>query len=135
MTEREKPMATSHVCAVQKILVIDDEPSICLTFKHLLEEEGYRVQVADNGISGMKIVREWNPDMVITDLMMPEQDGFHTIREIRKSNSCMPIIAMSALANPADVEDSMKAGALCYVSKPVDIATLLKIIENMSPSG
>jgi CheY-like chemotaxis protein len=134
MKKKDKPMTSSQMCAVQKILVIDDEPSICLTFKHLLEDEGYHVQVADNGKSGMKIVHTWNPDMVITDLMMPEQDGLDTIREIRKDNPDLPIIAMSALANHGDVESSMVAGAFCYVSKPVDIATLLKMIEDLSTS-
>ncbi len=132
MKKREKPMITSQVCTVKKILVIDDEPSICLTFKHLLEDEGYDVRVADNGKSGMKVVHAWNPDMVITDLMMPEQDGVHTIREIRKDDPDLPIIAMSALADHGDVENSMEAGAFCYVSKPVDIATLLKVIVDMS---
>ena len=116
---------------MKKIVVIDDEPAICLTFEHLLRDEGFSVRSADNGKTGMEIIRNYKPDLVITDLMMPEQDGHDTIRQIRNEFPDIAIIAMSAM-DPSEMSHSMEDGANCFISKPVDINTLLKLIRSLS---
>ncbi len=78
-----------------KILVLDDEPSILLMIKKMLEKEGHEVDVALNGIEGMEIFEENKPDMVITDIIMPGKEGLETILELRKNYPELKIIAIS----------------------------------------
>jgi len=78
-----------------KILVLDDEPSILLMIKKMLEKEGHEVYVAINGIEGMELFEEKKPDMVITDIIMPGKEGLETILELRKNHPGLKIIAIS----------------------------------------
>ena len=78
-----------------KILVLDDEPSILLMMKKMLEKEGHEVAVALNGIEGMELYEQNIPDMVITDILMPGKEGLETIIELRKKNPRLKIIAVS----------------------------------------
>ena len=70
-----------------KILVLDDEPSILLMMKKMLEKEGHEVAVALNGIEGMELYEQNKPDMVITDILMPGKEGLETIIELQKEKS------------------------------------------------
>src|SRR5690606_31135728 len=114
-----------------RILVIDDEPVLRLTFRHLLEQQGYEVSVADNGHAGLEMVRESPPDLVITDLYMPEYDGYATIELLQEEFPDLPIIAMSALIGPSGRQRTVSLGASCCVTKPVDMALLLRMVEGM----
>ena len=78
-----------------KILVIDDEPSILLMIKKMLEKEGHEVDLALNGRDGMELFENIKPDLVITDIIMPEKEGLETIFELRKKNPGLKIIAIS----------------------------------------
>jgi len=78
-----------------KILVIDDEPSILLMIKKMLEKEGHEVDLALNGRDGMELFENIKPAMVITDIIMPEKEGLETILELRKKNPGLKIIAIS----------------------------------------
>jgi two-component system, cell cycle response regulator CpdR len=78
-----------------KILVLDDEPSILLMIKKMLEKAGYEVSVALNGIEGMRLFEKDRYDMVITDIIMPEKEGLETIFELRRQYPKLKIIAIS----------------------------------------
>jgi DNA-binding response OmpR family regulator len=78
-----------------KILVIDDEPSILLMLKKMLEKEGHTVDLALNGRDGMELFDSIKPDLVITDIIMPEKEGLETIVELRKKYPGLKIIAIS----------------------------------------
>jgi DNA-binding response OmpR family regulator len=78
-----------------KILVIDDEPSILLMIKKMLEKEGHEVDLALNGRDGMELFEIIKPALVITDIIMPEKEGLETILELRKKNPGLKIIAIS----------------------------------------
>lgn len=80
---------------MQKILIIDDEPHILLMLKKMLERVGYEIEIATNGVEGIKLFKESGSDMVITDIIMPEKEGLETIREMRRIKSDLKIIAMS----------------------------------------
>ena len=67
-----------------KILVFDDEPSILLMIKKMLEREGHEVDLALNGREGMELFEKKHPDLIITDIIMPEKEGLETIFELRK---------------------------------------------------
>jgi DNA-binding response OmpR family regulator len=78
-----------------KILVFDDEPSILLMIKKMLEKAGHEVDIALNGKDGMEQFERNRPDLVITDIIMPEKEGLETILELRKRYPALKIIAIS----------------------------------------
>jgi DNA-binding response OmpR family regulator len=80
---------------MSKILVLDDEPSILLMIKKMLEKAGYEVIIASNGKEGMRLFDSEKPDMVITDIIMPEKEGLETIFELRRMHPDLKIIAIS----------------------------------------
>jgi len=78
-----------------KILVFDDEPSILIMIKKMLEKEGHEVDLALNGREGMELFEKNKPDLVVTDIIMPEKEGLETILELRKKHPDLKIIAIS----------------------------------------
>ena len=78
-----------------KILVLDDEPSILLMIKKMLEKAGHEVDIALNGKEGMVLFEKNRPDLLITDIIMPEKEGLETIVEMRKKYPVLKIIAIS----------------------------------------
>jgi DNA-binding response OmpR family regulator len=80
---------------MSKILVLEDEPSILLMIKKMLEKAGYEVIVASNGKEGMRLFERDKPDLVITDIIMPEKEGLETIFELRRMHPDLKIIAIS----------------------------------------
>jgi len=77
------------------ILVIDDEPAIVAVLRHILEGAGYQVLVAPDGKAAVAVYDSHPVDLVITDILMPEQEGLETIRQLRSRSSTLKIIAMS----------------------------------------
>ncbi len=77
------------------IYVFDDEPSILLMIKKMLEKAGHEVGIALNGREGMELINEKIPDLIITDIIMPEKEGLETIMELRKKHPGLKIIAIS----------------------------------------
>ena len=80
---------------MQKILIIDDEPHILLMLKKMLERSGYEVDLAANGIEGIELFKKSQPDLVISDIIMPEKEGLETIREMKRLRPDLKIIALS----------------------------------------
>jgi len=80
---------------MKKILVIDDEPHILLMLKKMLERAGYEIDIASNGMEGLELFKKSPTDLVITDIIMPEKEGLETIREMKRLQSGLKIIAMS----------------------------------------
>ncbi len=111
------------------VLVIDDEPVLRMTIKHFLEEEGYRVWVAANGREGVEIFKKVRPDVVITDMVMPELDGLATIDLLRKEKPGLPIIAMSAFVDHTEIDAPFEDGTFCSLTKPVDQQLLTDLIQ------
>lgn len=111
----------------KRILVIDDEPVLRITFQHLLEAQGYEVCVAANGQEGLDLFLEQPADLVITDILMPVLDGFATIEALRKASPTLPIIAMSAVADEKSMERPLTDPAFCCVAKPVNQHMLIDL--------
>ena len=80
---------------MQKILVIDDEPHILLMLKKMLERHDFEIEMATNGAEGLSLFKLSTPDLVITDIIMPEMEGLETIREMKRIKPDLKIIAMS----------------------------------------
>ena len=108
---------------VAKILIVDDEPQIIRVLRTALSAQGYIVRVAANGVEGADIAHDWRPDLVITDVSMPEMNGVELCRELR-SVSRVPIIVLSVRNNERMKIEALDAGADDYVTKPFSIQEL-----------
>ncbi|MCP4748998.1 MAG: response regulator [Desulfobacteraceae bacterium] len=107
------------------ILLIDDERIIRQSFSKYLESYGYRVICAENGRSGLEKFQARSPDFVITDLIMPEIDGFDVIHQVRQKSPDTPIVVISAVGLIAEAIEAVKAGAWDFLSKPIADFTVL----------
>ena len=108
----------------QKVLVVDDEPQITRVLRHSLTAHRYDVRTAADGLSALDTFRDWHPDLIITDLQMPEMDGIELCREVRKVSK-LPIIILSVKGEERTKVAALDAGADDYVTKPFGIDELL----------
>ncbi len=118
-----------------KILVVEDNAVNQLVAQRLLERQGYRSVIAEDGFKGLKLAQEQDFDLILMDIQLPEMDGYETTRRIRahqkKSGKMVPIVAMTANAMKGDREKCLEAGMDDYVSKPVQPAKLFQVIETV----
>ena len=108
----------------KKILIVDDESQITRVLRHSLTAHRYDVRTAADGVSGLETFYDWHPDLIITDLQMPEMDGLELCREVRKI-STLPIIVLSVRGEEKTKVQALDAGADDYVTKPFGIDELL----------
>jgi two-component system, OmpR family, KDP operon response regulator KdpE len=108
----------------RKVLVVDDESQITRVLRHSLTAHRYDVRTAADGVSGLDTFNDWHPDLIITDLQMPEMDGIEFCRRIRKLSS-IPIIVLSVRGEEKTKVQALDAGADDYVTKPFGIDELL----------
>jgi two-component system response regulator HydG len=107
-----------------KILVVDDEPSARSGLEKLLTLEGYRVELAEDGVEALERVNESAPDVVVTDLKMPRMDGLELLGKIREKHAGVPVIVVTAFGDVSTAVEAMRLGAEHYLVKPVDFAEL-----------
>ncbi|MFC1592371.1 PleD family two-component system response regulator [Thermodesulfobacteriota bacterium] len=113
----------------KKILVIDDSRYTRLKIVQLLQEKGYEVLEAENGNAGLEKAREHNPDCIITDLLMPEMDGYQLLENLKKDNSTIPAIVITADIQETTREKVLAMGAIDVINKPADHIKLLELIQ------
>jgi two-component system, OmpR family, KDP operon response regulator KdpE len=107
-----------------RILVIDDEPQITRVLRASLTAQSFDVRTANDPEEGLRIFREWPPDLVITDLMMPGMSGVEVCRAIRTTSST-PLLVLSVRDHERSKVEALDAGADDYVTKPFGIQELL----------
>jgi two-component system KDP operon response regulator KdpE len=107
-----------------RILVIDDEPQITRVLRAALAAQGYDVRIANDPDEGLRVFRDWTPDLVVTDLMMPGISGVEVCRTIR-SRSTTPIVVLSVREHERSKVEALDAGADDYITKPFGIQELL----------
>jgi two-component system response regulator HydG len=115
--------------ASKYVLVVDDEASARSGLEKLLRQEGYEVQAAADGPRAIAICGERTPDLVITDLKMPDMDGLELLRKLRESHEHLPVIVVTAFGDVSSAVGAMRVGADDYLTKPVDFDALLIAIE------
>ena len=115
-----------------RVLVADDDLSIRLLIEDILEQSGYRVELAEDGRDALRRVRQNPPDLIITDLVMPDMDGNELIRTLGKSNPDIPVLAMSGGRSETQVYMRIAEvlGARALILKPFDIDVLLQSVAN-----
>lgn len=108
----------------KRILVVDDESQITRVLRTALTGSGYEVRTAEDGHAGLRLAREWQPDLVITDVSMPNMTGIELCGQLR-SESQIPIIVLSVKGEERTKVEALDAGADDYVTKPVGMEELL----------
>jgi len=111
-----------------RILVVDDEPQLTRVLRTGLKSHGYDVRTAADGLSGLETFNDWHPDLVITDLAMPNMNGLELCRKIR-AVSPAPIIVLSAKGEEKTKVEALDIGADDFVTKPFGIDELLARIR------
>lgn len=120
---------------IGKILLVDDNPMNLAVLEELLSDD-YETVSAESGEQAKSLVREFKPDLVLLDVMMPGIDGYETCRWIRSRPElkATKIIMVSAKATSADVEQGLATGADDYITKPIDMRLLGEAIqEQLTP--
>lgn len=108
----------------RRILVVDDESQITRVLRTSLSSQGYDIRVANDGETALEIMKDWTPELVITDLSMPNMDGLELCRHLRLK-SRVPIIVLSVRGQERTKVDALDAGADDYITKPFGIEELL----------
>lgn len=123
--------ATPSVARGAKILLAEDREANVLTLLDYLNIKGFEVLVARIGLEAVKMASDFQPDLILMDIQMPEMNGLEAIQHIRTNPIVRetPIIALTALAMPGDRERCIAAGANDYVSKPISLRQLVQTIE------
>jgi two-component system KDP operon response regulator KdpE len=111
-----------------RILVVDDEPQLTRVLRTGLKSHGYDVRTAADGLSGLETFNDWHPDLVITDLAMPNMNGLELCRKVR-AVSPAPIIVLSAKGEEKTKVEALDIGADDFVTKPFGIDELLARIR------
>jgi DNA-binding NtrC family response regulator len=111
-----------------RILIIDDEPGITGMLSIVFEREGYAVTTAGTCAAGLKLIEETSPDLVLTDLRMPDGTGFEVLRKTRETNAETPVVMITAYTSTKTAIEALKAGAYDYVSKPFDVEELKHVV-------
>jgi DNA-binding response OmpR family regulator len=124
---------------MKKILIIDDNEQFNKMLCMILAQAGYEVSTATNGDSGLKLYRQERPDLIITDIYMPEKEGLETIMELRATDCQTRILVVSGGSpqmNLADMFNMAKIfGADAMLAKPFDMDHFLKTVQGLLAEG
>jgi two-component system, OmpR family, alkaline phosphatase synthesis response regulator PhoP len=122
----------------KKILVVDDEPDFAAIVQSNLEREGFKVEVAYNGMEGLEKVRTDPPDAIVLDVMMPEKDGYTVCKELKKNDLYrdIPVILLTAVASHVTSTrythyDGMATEADDYISKPASAEEITQSLKRL----
>jgi two-component system, sensor histidine kinase and response regulator len=119
--------------AHSNILIVEDSPTQTKLLRLILEENDYIVYAAPNGIEALECVRHKKPDLIITDIVMPEMDGFALCKALKSDPGLrlIPIMLLTSLSDPEDVIKGLQAGADNFLTKPYEDTFLVSCIQNI----
>ena len=118
-----------------KVLIVDDNPVDRRFAGACVEDSGMAISYAENGRDALKVLSEETPDIVLTDLDMPEMDGLTLVRELRHRTPTLPVILMTAKGSEEIASEALQAGAASYVPKrkfKQELMAALNIVNNAS---
>jgi DNA-binding NarL/FixJ family response regulator len=116
-----------------QLLLVDDEPGLREAVKEYLQESGFSVQVASNAREGWELMQQNTPDLVISDIMMPQVDGYQFLKQLRDDPrfQALPVVFLTAKGMTGDRIQGYQAGVDAYLPKPFDPDELIAIVENL----
>lgn len=116
-----------------QLLLVDDEPGLRQAVQAYLEDEGFTVHAASNAREGLEMLQRISPDLVISDVMMPQVDGFQFLQQLREDPrfQALPVVFLTARGMTTDRIQGYQAGVDAYISKPFDPDELVAIVSNI----
>lgn len=116
-----------------RILVVEDDPHILRQIEYNLSVSGYDVETAAGGVEALKKLMLRRPDLLITDVMMPEMDGYELVASVRRDTELadLPIILLTARTQDSDVMQGYQSGADMYLTKPFNPAELIQFVQRI----
>lgn len=122
--------------AKKKILAVDDERHIVRLIQVNLERAGYEVSTAYDGLEALRAIEENRPDLIVLDVMMPQLDGFETLKRLKANPNTadIPVIMLTAKSQDADVFRGWQSGVDCYLTKPFNPMELLAFVKRIFDS-
>jgi DNA-binding NtrC family response regulator len=120
---------TSSIPHRGRILVVDDDVASRTALHDLLTDEGYEVELAQDGFKALTKLGEVPPDLVITDQKMPGMDGLELLRQLTSRDDSVPVVMITAFGAVKNAVEALRAGAYDYLTKPVDFEELLAVVE------
>ncbi|WP_017304268.1 PAS domain-containing hybrid sensor histidine kinase/response regulator [Spirulina subsalsa] len=130
---QEGELITGYIGETRKVLIVDDKEVNCAILLDILHPLGFECQVARDGKEGLAIAQNFQPDLILTDLVMPSLDGFEMTRRLREQERFKDtiILALSASVLNNDQAKSLAVGCNGFVSKPIDISKLLQTLHQL----
>ncbi len=118
---------------LKKILIVDDEPSITVSLKFLMEQNNYEVMTVHNGEDAIKAVPVFSPDLILLDIMLPSQDGFQVCQTLQENPAWkkIKVILLSAMARDLDKAKGDAIGADAYITKPFSNAQIIEKVKTL----
>jgi DNA-binding NarL/FixJ family response regulator len=128
---REEATMTEQMAG--QLLLVDDEPGLRQAVQAYLEEEGFTVHVASNAKDGLEMLQRISPDLVISDVMMPQVDGYQFLQQLREDPrfQALPVVFLTARGMTSDRIQGYQAGVDGYLSKPFDPDELVAVVSNI----
>lgn len=117
--------------AATKVLYVEDEPFLAKIVKESLESRGYLVRLITNGGQAIAAFQEFQPDVCVLDVMLPQKDGFELAEEIRQQHKTVPILFVTAKNQTEDVLKGFRVGGNEYIRKPFSLEELIVRLENL----
>ncbi|MEG3833417.1 MULTISPECIES: response regulator transcription factor [unclassified Microcoleus] len=116
-----------------RLLLVDDEPGLREAVQAYLEDSDFAVEVASNARDGWELLQQTNPDLVISDIMMPQVDGYQFLKQVREDPryKALPVVFLTAKGMTSDRIQGYQAGCDAYLSKPFDPDELVAIVTNL----
>ena len=117
----------------KRILIADDEPNIVVSLEFLMKQLGHLVRVANTGEDALNAVREFNPDLILLDSMMPRMSGYDLCQSVRENPAWnnIKIVMLSARGREIDVTKGIAVGADAYVTKPFSTKELVATVKRL----
>ena len=117
----------------KKVLIADDEPNIVTSLQFLMERNGYSVRVARSGDEALALVAEFQPDLVLLDVMMPAKNGYEVCQKIKENEawSNIKVVMLTAKGRDTEVSKGMALGADAYTSKPFSTKELVSKVREL----
>jgi two-component system alkaline phosphatase synthesis response regulator PhoP len=110
---------------MKKIVIVEDDPTISFGLENVLVSEGYLIHAARSGLEGFRLAKEWQPDLLILDLMLPGMSGLEICKRLRDDGCTTPMIMLTSKSEEEDKVLGFEVGADDYITKPFSVRELL----------
>ncbi|TVR66641.1 MAG: sigma-54-dependent Fis family transcriptional regulator [Gemmatimonadales bacterium] len=128
------PLVDPNVDSAPRILVVDDDPTFRNVLEMRLQSWGYQVQVAEDAEKARRIAGEWDPHIVLSDVVMPQTSGLYLLRKLRENRPDRPVVLLTAHGSVEMAVEAMKVGAVDFLTKPLNYRNLKAVLEEVLAS-